>query len=97
MPTATATDKHAEQIEQDVRALLSLVVDEADTIKTRCVGSQTRLVIEVEAGGQTRFMIGRNGSNVKHLRHLMDIIGNKHRRLNGSPYLKIDVDIIDNR
>jgi hypothetical protein len=44
MPTATATDKHAEQIEQDVRALLSLVVDEADTIKTRCVGSQTRLV-----------------------------------------------------
>lgn len=94
---ATGTNIHASRIEADVRTLIGLVINETSELKTRCIATHTRLVIEVDAGEQTRLIIGREGSNVKRLRHIMDIIGNKHRRINGSPYLKIDVDIIDNR
>lgn len=84
-------------IEKDVKTLLGILVDDPDLLDIKVIKMTNRTAVEIHAGEQSKYLIGRQGCNIAHIRHIIYMIGNRYKKLHGSEFVKIEVDVIDDR
>ncbi len=82
----------ADKIKNDLHSIFSTLVDNPNIIQYKVVNLETRLILQVFAYDQTRFILGKQGSTITSIRNLLKTIIKKHN-INGSPFSRIDIDV----
>lgn len=83
-------EEYAEIIKDDLHKIIEAIVDKPEVVKYKLFPLETRLIIEIFAYSQSKFILGHSGSTMNHIRELLKIISKKHK---GSPFRSVQVNL----
>lgn len=83
-------EEYAELIRLDIHKIISAIVDKPEIIKYKLFIVDTRLIVEIFAYDQSKFILGIGGSTMDHIRELVKVISKKYK---ASPFYKIEVNV----